>query len=313
MDVDSEHNTANQTVEHSPSFSHFDVNAVESSGPQRTLGNTVDPINHSHFMLQPGVPMPISADPSVPDPASPHASPGNSSRVTDIADDADLDDQYQNLATANKAFASAIRPSLLRQLSGHKTISGLFTPLSEASSPPSPLTQNDQDPLPESAIEVDSTVADSAVDVDGPSSTPDDPSDSNAASVVDTRPTNVQQPPPTETLSTSSATNATPIPSLGPPTANATQPHVDDDADADGDIDPDYAPPKVEIQDLESPCSPDSVESRIVPELVTPSDIPDIQVNGQPSADNNTGAPAPPYDPILYVTDEDYILVLTLA
>ena len=79
-------------------------------------------------MLEPGVPMPVSADPTVPDPASVHDTPIDSSRNTSP--------QPAEEPPSPRAVLSAVPLSLLQQLSKPTSFSGLFTPFSEASSAP---------------------------------------------------------------------------------------------------------------------------------------------------------------------------------
>lgn len=243
-------------------------------------------------MLQPGVPMPVSADPDVPDPASLHASPMDSPKPAPAEDENDSDGS--DVAGTNTAIASAIPPSLFKNMSGHRTVSGLFTPMSESSSyPPSPNME-------------DATDAQAEPEADTTAAAPNAPSPPN---VDDTEMVDVSTPPHNDEIvaladeedasdvylaedrDTSTPTeDVTPASSGHAKEQSPLSSYIsadlddDDDADADGDIDPDYVPttePELDVDVSHAPCSP---EESVEPVARALSVIPEIQVNGEASA-----------------------------
>lgn len=103
-------------------------------GDTTTVAEATPAHDHSPVpMLNGGVPMPVSADPSVPDPASIHDTPVSAGSP---ASPADADESAVASPTSPRGYASAIPPALFKHLSGHKSFSGLFTPMSEAGSSP---------------------------------------------------------------------------------------------------------------------------------------------------------------------------------
>ncbi|KIP11230.1 hypothetical protein PHLGIDRAFT_139205 [Phlebiopsis gigantea 11061_1 CR5-6] len=103
----------------------------------KPTADTTTPAHDFHYthressprMFEPGIPMPVSADPTVPDPASVHSSPMDSPRGTSP--------QAEDQRGSFLHVRSAVPPALLQQLSRSSGISGLFTPYSQASSGPS--------------------------------------------------------------------------------------------------------------------------------------------------------------------------------
>ena len=98
--------------------------AAHADAPVHDTRHT--PPELSPRMLEPGIPMPVSADPTVPDPASIHTSPADSPRGTSPQ----TEDRHVN----SLHVRSAVPPALLQQLSRSSGISGLFTPYSQTSS-----------------------------------------------------------------------------------------------------------------------------------------------------------------------------------
>lgn len=204
------------------------------------------------FVLQSGIPMPVSADPNVPDPASLHDSPMNSPKP------AALEESEDDSSDANTMIASAIPPNLYKNISGHRTVSGLFTPMSEASScPPSPAIQDLSDdsavqtaePAPETSTEnsAASPVTDEtqAKDISmSPHAEGSEPiktgtGDGTAAGEPVQVVTEASANESEEVVPTLAAGAGDSVP-LSPLKNEKVDVDEDADADADGDVDPDY-------------------------------------------------------------------------
>jgi hypothetical protein len=202
-------------------------------------------------MLQPGVPMPVSADPNVPDPTSLHTSPVPTPQPS--AADEDTDDQGPS--SPEPTTASAIPPALLKHFSGHKTVSGLFTPLSEGGScsPPSNVQGAPEDVTAETPTAASATSpVDSIMAADSPPEGVTEAPEITGDAVADDAVAE-QTEGNTGILSTEcNLQEASPqavdaAPSLRDLSAEAPSPplafvNVDADADADGDNDSDYEP-----------------------------------------------------------------------
>lgn len=219
----------------------IDDNAVFPS----TQGSLQEVINYLNFpMLKPGIPMPISADPTVPDPASMHHTPADSPSPMDAEDEVtEVGPPHSSMA-----IASAIPASLPKSASGHRTISGLFTPMSEASSSPtSPATIA-------SPAEVDETgLSQPATDATGKYQTPPTVNVDEDAPVkhiakpaeVSSAIAAVRNGDVTKSNGddfTEGSKTALGIPTNASDTQQIRAPDFEDeaDADADGDLDPDY-------------------------------------------------------------------------
>ena len=193
-------------------------------------------------MLQPGIPMPVSADPTVPDPASVHVSPSESP-------------QSSSPRPAAQHVLSAVPPGLMAKLSRPTSLSGLFTPYSEASSGPSSPAMQDSAPTPEEEVPKDALAAAEGED------------DGRREDVED----------------------AVESPDISPLAASVeTVYDVDHDADldADGDIDPDYVeestgevpeplPPSGALAKAET-ADPAQAPVDSVPTEVAPAEEPEV-------------------------------------
>ncbi|THH01323.1 hypothetical protein EW026_g1348 [Hermanssonia centrifuga] len=119
----------------SPSFPEMDV-TTSTDEPQVVITSADAQEEQSTPALETGIPMPISADPSVPDPAEAQE------------DDSMADDTTSGPSTASKfAIPNAIPRSLFSRLSAHKSGSGLFTPLTEQDSSPAGSIHTSEDGL----------------------------------------------------------------------------------------------------------------------------------------------------------------------
>ncbi|KAI0821396.1 hypothetical protein BC629DRAFT_453879 [Irpex lacteus] len=272
------------------------IAAEPTTSPQSPL---VERISSPEVMLQPGIPMPVSADPDVPDPASIHVSPIDSPKPATPEEDEESDRDEANVnPNSNTTVASAIPPNLLRHISGHRTVSGLFTPMSEGSSyPPSPTMQDVIDEQPteetplETPVESSSPVPEGASSADvapSPQAEQPEPASSKSEDDVSAALEHVQDQPEVPA-------------STSPPQVDESQgsapltPQGDDaddadlDEDADGDVDPDYeAPEEVVTVDVSSP-TPEASGER------TPRGVsvaPEVQVNGDvPSGGDDENEP----------------------
>ena len=201
--------------------------------------------------------MPVSADPNVPDPASLHDSPMDSPKP--VAAEESEDDS----SDANTMIASAIPPNLYKNISGHRTVSGLFTPMSEASSyPPSPAVQDLSD---DSAVETAEPAPETSTENSAASPVTDEPqakdvsmsphaegsepvktgaSDGTSAGKLVQVVTEPSADEPQEVVPPPAADTCDSVP-LSP---RKNEVDADEDADADGDVDPDYDT-SIEVQE----------------------------------------------------------------
>lgn len=210
---------------------------------------------HHERELEPGVPMPVAADPTVPDPTSVAPSPKESVPVTPVEVD------------ASTSRSSSVSGSVS---SRRRSPSGLFTPLTaENSRPPSPnLRSSDLDTHYESPLKhavtaeqlADEAASASSASIDDASVQPENDHDS----VLSTQSLAQSSVAPTEDLDDSQpaieSVDATELDELNleypsdteepavisaedsPRTGEEVVPDANVDADADGDVDPDCAP-----------------------------------------------------------------------
>lgn len=114
------------------------IDQPSGHSPLRNIRSSVSPVR----MFSPGIPMPVSADPNVPDPASVHDTPVGSPRPDslslDAVDDKDATPSVES-SPSKKGVLSAVPPSLAQYFTQKHSPSGLFTPVSgESSSATSP-------------------------------------------------------------------------------------------------------------------------------------------------------------------------------
>lgn len=239
---------------------------ISSAGSSRHVEeiSTTSRLAHDNTAstFETGVPMPVSADPSVPDPASIHSTPNSPGSPASVAEGPAVD----QVAGSEKRpiISSAIPPSLFKHLSGHKSISGLFTPLSEGGSSPTDSAhssaQSDDGSAPEQIVldGVDTNddannATDATIVVQGPSEPTTPRGDSASPEAGASQHAEVDNHP----------VEITTLPhSSSPPIllAESTQPHkiadaVGIDQDADGDIDSEYSP-STDIQSSRGSRSP---------------------------------------------------------
>lgn len=99
--------------------------------------NNVSQTGSPITLFQDGIPMPVAADPSVPDPTSVHSTP-----VSPISPASPVDGDTTGGGSTSPGgerrtgIRNTIPPGLFKHLSGHKSLSGLFTPMSEADTSP---------------------------------------------------------------------------------------------------------------------------------------------------------------------------------
>lgn len=96
---------------------------------------TAPQVHEAPRMLEAGIPMPVSADPGVPDPASYTNSPTPQSPApseSHLARGATpgIEQMPQNTKLSTKTISEGLPPSLLRHIKD-RSISGLFTPMSD--------------------------------------------------------------------------------------------------------------------------------------------------------------------------------------
>ncbi|EKM53425.1 uncharacterized protein PHACADRAFT_259804 [Phanerochaete carnosa HHB-10118-sp] len=210
----------------SESTSTAPVIQIDVHSAHGKLADPPPPESPTTKMLQPGIPMPVSADPTVPDPASVHDSPAESPRSP------------SSRSVVQHAL-SAVPPSLLSKLSHPSSLSGLFTPYSEASSGPSSPTL--QDSIPTLEDEASKGTSTAAADKDGGRGKDEGEMES---------------------------------PIVSPLAASVEAVYNEDhdaDLDADGDIDPDYVE-----GDVEETVIPTTAAILVPPHPDAPADVPII-------------------------------------
>lgn len=127
--------TERATSEDSIASSSASIPAVVVSSPgvdQATLDATT---SSRALMFDSGIPMPVSADPGVPDPASFTNSPSHSSpALSEVALPHDAiptrEQTREAMKPSTEAISEGLPPSLLRHIKD-RSISGLFTPMSD--------------------------------------------------------------------------------------------------------------------------------------------------------------------------------------
>lgn len=230
---------------------HVQANDMHTEDP---LSLTTDlspgsPASHEHDpTFAGGIPMPVSADPTVPDPASMHTTPLSPQSPVETMEDNAVNEGTSSGGERDRqrAAASAIPPSLMKHLSGHKSISGLFTPLTETDSSPSgsvrsfeqsedeaaqgqPLDDAGNAPVDDAPID-DAPDAVVAEDINAPATTVPEAVDHPAADATSEVPASTSTPTIEalpEVLDTSTD-------------AGEQRENDEDEADADGDVDSDY-------------------------------------------------------------------------
>lgn len=122
---------------------------VTTDAPQDSHSSDAPATDSALRMLEGGIPMPVSADPTVPDPASVHDSPSTSPGTTSP--------QMREAKLSSHNVLSAVPPALLQRLAKPASLSGLFTPFSDggsgASSPvaqstPEAVDEDEQEQVP---------------------------------------------------------------------------------------------------------------------------------------------------------------------
>lgn len=252
--------------------------------------------------------MPISADPTVPDPASVHHTPAESPSTSMMDEAEEAADSQAGPSRPSFTIASAIPAGLLKYASGHRTVSGLFTPISEDTSlPTSPaaLESIAASPSETSAAEEGPAVTSPAVasgQAFGASHTSGDDEDSPTTDSIPVSDPLVETNGDDRISSPSSPDNpiiSVQSPDLGPTTTTElVDPHqpsspgledeADVDADADGDIDPDYelnmsVHPTAQIIDASSTSPHGPTDNRLTP-IPEAQAIPNIVVTEDDSS-----------------------------